>query len=70
MSKGLIIGLVVAALVVFWGIGVRNGMATGNQEVAASWANVETAYQRRADLIPNLVKTVQRSEERRVGKEC
>jgi LemA protein len=59
MSKGLIIGLVIAALVVFWGIGVRNGMATGNQEVAASWANVETAYQRRADLIPNLVKTVQ-----------
>jgi len=59
MSKGLIIGLVIAALVVFWGIGVRNGMATGNQEVAASWAKVETAYQRRADLIPNLVKTVQ-----------
>lgn len=59
MSKGLIIGLVIAALVVFWGIGVRNGMATGNQDVAASWAKVETAYQRRADLIPNLVKTVQ-----------
>ena len=58
MSKGLIIGLVIAALLVFWGIGVRNGMATGNQEVAASWANVETAYQRRADLIPNLVNTV------------
>ena len=34
MSKGLIIGLVIAALVVFWGIGVRNGMATGNQDVA------------------------------------
>jgi LemA protein len=34
-------------------------MATGDQEVKASWANVETAYQRRADLIPNLVKTVQ-----------
>jgi LemA protein len=59
MSKGLLIGLGVAALVLFWGIGVRNGMATGNQEVEASWANVETAYQRRADLIPNLVKTVQ-----------
>jgi LemA protein len=59
MSKGLLIGLGVAALVLFWGIGVRNGMATGDQEVKASWANVETAYQRRADLIPNLVKTVQ-----------
>jgi LemA protein len=59
MSKGLLIGLGVAALVLFWGISVRNGMATGDQEVKASWANVETAYQRRADLIPNLVKTVQ-----------
>ena len=59
MSKGLIIGLVIAALVVFWGIGVRNGMATSNQDVSASWAKVESAYQRRADLIPNLVKTVQ-----------
>lgn len=59
MSKGLLIGLGVAALVLFWGIGVRNGLATGDQGVQASWANVETAYQRRADLIPNLVKTVQ-----------
>ncbi len=59
MSKGLLIGLGVAALVLFWGIGVRNGLATGDQGVQASWANVEAAYQRRADLIPNLVKTVQ-----------
>jgi LemA protein len=59
MSKGLIIGLVIAALVVFWGIGVRNGMATGDQDVKEKWGKVETAYQRRADLIPNLVKTVQ-----------
>jgi hypothetical protein len=59
MSKGLLIGLGIAALVIFWGIGVRNGLATGDQGVQASWANVETAYQRRADLIPNLVKTVQ-----------
>jgi LemA protein len=59
MSKGLLIGLGIAALVIFWGIGVRNGLATSDQDVKASWANVETAYQRRADLIPNLVKTVQ-----------
>jgi LemA protein len=59
MSKGLLIGLGIAALVLFWGIGVRNGLATSDQDVKASWANVETAYQRRADLIPNLVKTVQ-----------
>ncbi|MEA5141455.1 LemA family protein [Arcicella rigui] len=59
MSKGLLIGLGVAALLLFWGISVRNGMATENQEVEASWAKVQSAYQRRADLIPNLVKTVQ-----------
>lgn len=59
MSKGLLIGLGIAALVLFWGVGVRNGLATSDQDVKASWANVETAYQRRADLIPNLVKTVQ-----------
>ncbi|MEA5425814.1 LemA family protein [Arcicella lustrica] len=58
MSKGLLIGLGVAALLLFWGIGVRNGMATENQEVEASWAKVQTAYQRRADLIPTLVNTV------------
>jgi LemA protein len=59
MSKGLLIGLGIAALVLFWGVGVRNGLATGDQEVKEKWGKVESAYQRRADLIPNLVKTVQ-----------
>jgi LemA protein len=49
----------VIALVIFWGIGSRNSMATSDQDVKAKWANVQSAYQRRADLIPNLVKTVQ-----------
>jgi len=43
----------------FWGVGSRNSMATSDQDVKAKWANVQSAYQRRADLIPNLVKTVQ-----------
>ena len=59
MNKKIWIGLGVIALVIFWGIGSRNSMATSDQEVKASWANVESAYQRRSDLIPNLVKTVQ-----------
>jgi LemA protein len=59
MNKKIWIGLGVLALVIFWGIGSRNSMATSDQEVKASWANVESAYQRRSDLIPNLVKTVQ-----------
>jgi LemA protein len=59
MNKTVWIVLGVIALVVFWGVGARNSMATSDQEVKASWANVQSAYQRRADLIPNLVKTVQ-----------
>ena len=58
MNKKIWIGLGVVALVIFWGVGARNGMAKGDQEVKASWANVQSAYQRRADLIPNLVNTV------------
>jgi LemA protein len=59
MNKTVWIVLGVIALVIFWGIGSRNSMATSDQEVKAKWANVQSAYQRRADLIPNLVKTVQ-----------
>ena len=59
MNKTVWIVLGVIALVIFWGIGSRNNMATSDQDVKAKWANVQSAYQRRADLIPNLVKTVQ-----------
>jgi LemA protein len=53
----IILGVI--ALLIFWGVGSRNSMATSDQDVKQSWANVQSAYQRRADLIPNLVKTVQ-----------
>ena len=39
-------------------IGVRNGIVSADQAVKKSWGNVESAYQRRLDLIPNLVNTV------------
>lgn len=39
-------------------VGVYNTMATSKQEVEARWAQVENVYQRRADLIPNIVETV------------
>jgi LemA protein len=58
MSRGLIIALVVAAILVFWGIGVNNNLAKKSQSVKAQWGDIQTAYQRRADLIPNLVNTV------------
>lgn len=58
MKRNTIILIAVLAIIVFWGISSRNGMATADQGVQASWGNVQTAYQRRADLIPNLVNTV------------
>jgi LemA protein len=51
--------LVVLALIVVFGIaGTYNRLVTLDQAVQSQWAQVETAYQRRADLIPNLVATV------------
>ncbi len=53
----IIIGVIAAVIVIFcWS--AYNGLATAQQEVSAKWSNVETQYQRRNDLIPNLVNTV------------
>lgn len=57
-NKGLIITVVVIALVALWGISSYNGLVSMDENVSNSWANVETQYQRRSDLIPNLVNTV------------
>jgi LemA protein len=65
MKKGCLIAIVIVgflALVVFgivsWGTKVYNGMVTMQESVTSQWGNVETAYQRRSDLIPNFVNTV------------
>src|SRR5437867_778477 len=61
MSRGLIVGLVVLVVVVglvFWAVGLNNQLVTLDQQVNAAWAQVQNQYQRRADLIPNLVETV------------
>lgn len=47
---------VIASLI--WFVSSYNGLVSEEEEVLSSWAQVETNYQRRADLIPNLVKTV------------
>ena len=60
-KKGLIIlaVIVVVVLVVFsWFKSTYNGMVTANEAAQAQLANIENQYQRRADLIPNLVATV------------
>jgi len=41
-----------------WGMGVYNSLVTLDEGVRSSWGQVETQYQRRADLVPNLVETV------------
>jgi LemA protein len=58
MKKSTVIILVVAIVVAIYGVTIYNTLATASQEVESAWANVETQYQRRSDLIPNLVNTV------------
>ncbi len=65
MSKGAMIALAVvgglvliALLIVGWGIGTYNSIFTADQAVKSAWSQVENQYQRRYDLIPNLVETV------------
>lgn len=62
MKKKTIIIIVVIAVVVLaiygWIKGSYNGMVSKQESVEAQWAQVENVYQRRADLIPNLVATV------------
>lgn len=57
-NKGLIITIVVIVLVALWGISSYNRLVGMDEKVNNQWANVETQYQRRSDLIPNLVNTV------------
>lgn len=57
-NKGLIITIVVIVLVALWGILSYNGLVGMDENISNQWANVETQYQRRSDLIPNLVNTV------------
>jgi len=53
-----IIVLVVVLIAVMWGVKRYNGFVSLEEGVTGQWANVENVYQRRADLIPNLVATV------------
>ena len=58
MKKGYIVLIVIAVVVLsifFWFKGAYNGMVNMREAVSAQWSNVENQYQRRLDLIPNLV---------------
>lgn len=64
-NKGMMIGcaigvvvLLAVGMIVAWGVSSYNNMVSLDQEVIKQWSQVENQYQRRADLIPNLVNTV------------
>lgn len=70
MGKGLIITLVIIGVIVFigfgfvsWGTGIYDNAVRAQERVNADFADVQATYQRRADLIPNLVSTVQGAAE-------
>jgi len=54
----ILIPLVVIGIIVIAGFGIYNGLVSAQEEAKTAWAQVENQYQRRADLIPNLVETV------------
>jgi LemA protein len=60
--RPLLVALVVVAIVVVglaaWAISVNNQLVRLDQDVNEKWSQVENVYQRRADLVPNLVETV------------
>lgn len=61
ISSGMIVLIAVGLILllsVFWFVGAYNSLIVLDESVNEKWANVQTAYQRRADLIPNLVSTV------------
>ena len=58
MKKSTIIIIVVAVVAIIWAVTSYNGLVKMDEGVGTAWSNVENQYQRRADLIPNLVNTV------------
>ncbi len=55
---GWIIPVALLVVIILWAVSGYNGMVSMDESVQGKWADVETQYQRRADLIPNLVSTV------------
>ena len=64
LSTGAIVLIsvgIVLLISILWFVGAYNGLIRADTEVDEAWANVETQYQRRADLIPNLIEVVKES---------
>ena len=65
-KTGIIIGVVVAVILI-WGVGTYNGFVQKQENMAKAWGQVENVYQRRADLVPNLVAVVKNYAEYEQG---
>lgn len=59
MKRSTIIVLVIAGLLILWGISVQRGLVNKEEAVNKTWADVQSSYQRRFDLIPNLQAIVE-----------
>lgn len=58
MSTFLIVILALAALIIFWAIGIYNGLVQLRNQVNNAWSQIDVQLQRRYDLIPNLIEAV------------
>ena len=61
MKKGCLVGgvlLAIVAVAAFWIFGIYNGIMPKDNAVKKQWGDVESVYQKRSDLVPNLVSTV------------
>lgn len=67
MKKGILLIIVLLAGLVLWAVGAYNGLVSKQEGVEKAVGNVQTAYQKRADLIPNLVATVKNYAEYEAG---
>lgn len=63
---GVIIAIIVG-LILIWGIGAYNGFVKKQEAMTTAWGQVENVYQRRADLVPNLVALVKNYAEYEQG---
>ena len=67
MKKTGIIVLVIVGVILIWGIGTYNGFVKKQEAMTTAWGQVENVYQRRADLVPNLVAVVKSYAEHEQG---
>ncbi|MCU0303745.1 MAG: LemA family protein [Thermoanaerobaculales bacterium] len=63
VAIGILVLLLIAGALAMFGVGQYNRLVGLDESVDAAWAQVENVYQRRADLVPNLVATVKGSAE-------